>query len=143
MFYNLFGNGIGLMVIVVLAILVVFMAIRLYAQAHPTSKVAVDLNKAETDVSGFETRAAADIRAAAEKVEPTVTTLGKDIRTEAEKLLEKTESWITDTSAEDNKINEYNGKIAEQQASKANKLALGRAHVERLQAALAAAGTGS
>lgn len=133
MFGNNFGNGVGVMVIVVLTIIVVLLGIKLWAMAHPTGKVAADLKTAEADTSGIVTRAEADLRAA----EPTLTKMGTVIRSDAERLLEKAEVWITDTTAEDTAIAGYQAKIAEQEVSKANKKALGRAHVDKLQAALA------
>lgn len=134
MFGNNFGNGVGIMVIVVLTIIVVLLGIKLWAMAHPTGKVAADLKTAEADTSGIVTRAeAATLRAAG----PTLSKMGTVIRSDAERLLEKAEAWITDTTAEDTAIAGYQAKIAEQEVSKANKKALGRAHVDKLQAALA------
>lgn len=145
MFGSNLGNGVGTMVIVVLAIIVVLMGVVLWAKSHPTGKVAADLKTTEADAAALEVKARAAIAAAGSDLraaEPTLTKMGTVIRSDAERLLEKAEAWITDTSAEDASIAKLNEAISVQQASKANKQAMGRAHVEKLQAALTAA-TGS
>jgi hypothetical protein len=112
-------SGFAVMVIAVMAVVIVIMGLALWKHRTPAQEFrAVGAwAKEEVEQAGDWLK----------KTEPSALS-------EAEKLLERAQAWLTDTTKQDEKIAEHRDAIVALEAEKAQRAAMLKLHVEKLQA---------